>query len=75
MLRHYGYLVVNVCLTQVTPHRQVTEAQDHRVFRHNAVSHHVLINITATEHLRQDGAQVRHMTSPTAETEYIMMHR
>lgn len=44
-------LVVYVRLAQVTPHRQIREAQNHRMFRHDAVSHHVLINITTTEHL------------------------
>lgn len=55
-----GYLVVDVGLTQVTPHRQIGEAQHHRMFGHDAVSHHVLVNVTATEHLRQKGEQVRH---------------
>lgn len=54
------YLVVNVGLTQVTPHGEIREAQHHRMFRHGAVSHHVLVNVTTTEHLRQEGEQVRH---------------
>lgn len=44
-------LVVHVRLTQVTPHGQITEAQNHRMFGHRAVSHHVLVNVTPAEHL------------------------
>lgn len=56
------HLVVNIGLAQVAPHRQVRKAQHHRVFRHYAVSHHVLVHIAATEDLRGDRAQVRRLS-------------
>lgn len=51
---------MNIGLAQVAPHGEVREAQHHGMFRHHAVIHHVLVDVATTEHLRQEGEQVRH---------------
>lgn len=43
---------MDVGLTQVAPYGEIREAQDQRMFRHNAMSNHVFVNITTTVHLR-----------------------
>lgn len=47
------HLVVNVGLAHVAPHRQVREAQHHRMLRHHAVGHHMLVDVASAVHLRE----------------------
>ena len=52
-VRH-EYLVRDVAVAAVAPHRQVGVAQHHPVLRRDAVKQHVLLHKPTAEHLRQD---------------------
>lgn len=46
------YLIVNVVIAGITPHRQVWIAQDHQMFFSNTVEEHVFLDIAAAEYLK-----------------------